>query len=77
MIPLEEAWGHVRSRLSVLPAESVPVADALGLVVADPVVATEPVPPFDNSAVDGFAVRAADVDRAGVELRVVARRPAS
>lgn len=72
MIPLSEAWDHVRSRLSVLPAAPVPIADAVGLVVAEPVVADEAVPPFDNSAVDGFAVRAADVDRAGVELRVVA-----
>jgi molybdenum cofactor synthesis domain-containing protein len=71
MIPLDEAWEHVRSRLRVLPAAAVPVADALGLVAAGPVVAGEPVPPFDNSAVDGFAVRSADVAAPGVELPVV------
>jgi len=44
---------------------------AAGLVLATPIVADEVVPPFDNSAVDGYAVRAADVARVPVELRVV------
>jgi molybdenum cofactor synthesis domain-containing protein len=71
MIPLEEAWAHVRSRLRVLPADTVPAAGALGLVLTRPVVSDEAVPPFDNSAVDGFAVRSVDARRPGVELRVV------
>lgn len=44
---------------------------AAGLVLADDVVATENVPPFANTAVDGFAVRAADVASVPVELRVI------
>ena len=44
---------------------------AAGLVLATPIVADEVVPPFDNSAVDGYAVRAADVASVPVELRVV------
>ena len=44
---------------------------AYGCVLAEPVVATEGVPPFDNSAMDGYAVRAADTVGAPVELPVV------
>jgi molybdenum cofactor synthesis domain-containing protein len=46
--------------------------DASGLVLAEPVHSPEAVPPFDNTAVDGYAVRAADVAAAPVELTVVA-----
>ena len=42
-----------------------------GRVVAQDVVATEFIPPFANSAVDGFAVRAQDVSTAGIELDVL------
>lgn len=50
---------------------TVPLAQARGSVLASDVVATEAVPPFDNTAVDGYAVRAADVAAAPVTLRVV------
>jgi molybdenum cofactor synthesis domain-containing protein len=76
MIPLSEARAHVLSRVAVLPAASVPVVGAVGCVVARPVIAAEAVPPFANSAVDGFAVRAADVASVPVELPVVATLPA-
>jgi len=71
LIPLEDAWSHIADRLPRLPVQAVPLADALGLVTAEAVVAPEPVPPFDNTAVDGFAVRAADVATAPVTLEVV------
>ena len=45
--------------------------EAVGLVLAEDVVASEDVPPFDNSAVDGYAVRAEDVTSAPTELRVI------
>jgi molybdopterin molybdotransferase len=48
----------------------VPLADALGCVVAESVVARESVPPFANTAMDGYAVRAADTLDAPVTLRV-------
>jgi molybdopterin molybdotransferase len=51
---------------------SSPFADALGRVTAAAVVATEDVPPFSNTAMDGFAVRAADTTAAPVRLQVVA-----
>jgi len=58
-----------------LQTERVALDDALGRVLAEPLVAGEALPRFDNSAVDGYAVRAADVARASesspVRLRVL------
>ena len=71
VISLDDARAHVHGRLRTLPTASVPLADALGLVAASDVTSGELVPPFDNTAVDGFAVRSADVAAAGTELVVV------
>ncbi|MFM9112530.1 MAG: gephyrin-like molybdotransferase Glp [Actinomycetota bacterium] len=71
MIPLSDAqrlvWGAMR-RLDVV---SIDHREAVGLVRAEDVVADEDVPPFDNSAVDGYAVRAEDVTTNETELQVV------
>lgn len=76
MIALADAQAHVLERCAVGSPASLPIADALGCVLAETVTAAEAVPPFDNTAVDGFAVRAADTAGAGdghpVRLRVVA-----
>lgn len=76
LLPLADAQSHVLDRVRVLPVARVAVADALGLVLAEPVIATEAVPPFANSAMDGYAVVAADTwdasDAAPVRLPVVA-----
>src|SRR3954464_1756355 len=72
MITLEEARAHGLARVSPLPARMVEVAEADGCVVASPVVAAEAVPPFANTAVDGFAVRAEDVAAVPAELQVIA-----
>jgi molybdopterin molybdotransferase len=75
MIPLEEARAEVLSACPPHPSVSIPPAESLGLVLAEPVYATEPVPPFANTAMDGYAVRAEDVAAASEEaparLRVV------
>ncbi|MBC8365625.1 MAG: molybdopterin molybdotransferase MoeA [Actinobacteria bacterium] len=71
MIPLDEAQAHVRDRCPAPVATTVALSEALGLVLAEPVVATEAVPPFANTAMDGFAVRAADTVGAPVRLTVV------
>jgi molybdenum cofactor synthesis domain-containing protein len=55
-----------------LAPETRPLAEALGCVLVDDVVAAEAVPPFANTAMDGYAVRAADVATVPVELPVVA-----
>src|SRR5581483_10212868 len=56
-----------------LPSETLTLADALGHALAQDVIAPIDVPPFDRSNVDGFAVRAADLARAGegTPVRVV------
>ena len=70
MISLDEARAHVLDRVKPLPSTRVPAGDALGCVLTEPVVAAEDVPPFDNSAMDGYAVRATDTTAAPVELPV-------
>ncbi|XVS64928.1 molybdopterin molybdotransferase MoeA [Actinosynnema sp. CA-299493] len=67
---------HVAGLVGVMPVVRSPVADCLGLVLAEDLVATVPLPPFDNSAMDGYAVRAADVASVPVELPVVEDIPA-
>jgi molybdopterin molybdotransferase len=51
--------------------EAIAVDDALGRIAAEPVVASMPLPPFDNSAMDGFAFRHADLPLAAAGLRIV------
>ena len=69
--PLEDAQAFVLESCPPLGAVEIDRTDASGLVLAAAVVATEVVPPFDNTAVDGYAVRSQDVASVPVELRVV------
>jgi molybdopterin molybdotransferase len=55
-----EALDLVLARALPLAAEDVPVVGAAGRVVAEPAAAVTDLPPFDSSAMDGYAVRAAD-----------------
>ena len=71
MTPLEDAQALVIGACPPLPPIGVDLADAAGKVLATEVVATEAVPPFANTAVDGYAVRAADVATVPVDLAVV------
>jgi len=71
MIPITDAQRRVWDACTRLETFMVDHAKAVGHVLACDVVATENVPPFDNSAVDGYAVRAADVVTVPVELDVV------
>jgi molybdopterin molybdotransferase len=66
-ITVEQARELVFSGLKVMPAEDVPILEALGRVLAEDITSDIDVAPFDNSAMDGFAVRAADLDGASVE----------
>ena len=58
-----------------LPAQDVPLDEALGRVLANPVIAAMDLPPWDNSAMDGYAIRSADVvaasEDAPAQLRVI------
>lgn len=64
MLTYDEALARVLAETTPLPAETIPVADAYGRAVAEPIAAFENLPPFDNSAVDGFAIRLADSEAA-------------
>jgi molybdopterin molybdotransferase len=70
LIAFEDARALVLEHAEPLPAEAVALEQALGRVLAEEVRAPENVPAFDNSAMDGFAVRAADA-AAGARLRIV------
>ncbi len=70
-VSLGEAFDYVFGLGDALDPVEIGLADALGLVVAADVHAREAVPPFANTAMDGYAVRAADTLAAPVELRVV------
>jgi molybdopterin molybdotransferase len=77
---VEEALQAVLGRVAPLPPRRAALAEALGLVLARDVVSGEDLPPFDNSAMDGFAVRAGDIVQASREhpvgLDVLAEAPA-
>jgi molybdopterin molybdotransferase len=76
MLSVEEARDRVLALFGALPANSVRILDALGCVLAKDVCADRDVPPLDNSAMDGYAVRGEDLVGDGVRLRVVASLPA-
>ncbi len=69
-MPLRSVDEHrrvVATLITARPAASVRLAEAAGLVVAEDVTAPVPLPVFDNSAMDGYAVRAEDVAAASVD----------
>ncbi|MDE3003249.1 MAG: molybdopterin molybdotransferase MoeA [Gemmatimonadota bacterium] len=63
-LPVREARRRILASASPLPAERVRTMDALGRALSAPILATVTLPPWDNSAMDGYAVRAADVSGA-------------
>ena len=67
----DDALARILASVPGLPAVDAPLLDALGLVLAEDIAADRDVPPFRNSAMDGYAVRGDDVASAPVELRVV------
>lgn len=71
MIPLSEAREFVLSKCVPAPVATIPIDDAADLVLASELSAVGPIPPFDNTAMDGFAIRAADVANAPVTLDMV------
>ena len=76
VISVGEALALVLEDTPRLGTERVPLADALGRVAAEDVASARAVPADDNSAMDGYAVRGADLTGPGVRLRVVGVAPA-
>nr|WP_267880614.1 gephyrin-like molybdotransferase Glp [Actinokineospora spheciospongiae] len=73
---MREYQAEVAALLPALPVAVTPLAGCRGLVLAEDLVAAVSLPPFDNSAMDGYAVRAADVAGAPVALPVADDIPA-
>jgi molybdopterin molybdotransferase len=75
MLTVQEARDRILAKIQELEAEELPLESAWGHVLAEDIVARQDVPPFANSAMDGYAVRAVDVRAATpdhpVRLRVV------
>ena len=76
MLSVDEALARILAAFSPLPAETVSVDEAFGRVLAAPVTARITQPPHAVSAMDGYAVRAADLPQAPARLRVVGAVPA-
>ncbi len=78
LLSIDEARAQVLERVRPLPPERVPLAQAAGRVLAEDALARVDLPPFASSAMDGFAVRAADVPGTlPIVDRVAAGRPAT
>ena len=71
MLSVEEARQRMLDTIPVLPSEDRGILACTGYVLAEALHAVENIPPFDNSAMDGYAVRAADVEGATEENPVV------
>jgi molybdopterin molybdotransferase len=75
LIPIQEAKARVLAEVLPLSVELRPLRESLGMVLGEGLVAPHSVPPFDNSAMDGFAIRACDVADAtthhGIQLAVL------
>lgn len=79
-LSIPDALDRILGAVPLMSAESVPILESLGRTLAEPVVSTIDQPPWDNSAMDGFAVRAEDIlgatADAPVRLRVLEEVPA-
>ena len=67
MLSVEDARNQMLDTIPVLPTERRDILDCAGYVLAEALHAAENIPPFDNSAMDGFAVCSADVQEASKE----------
>ena len=71
LLPVEEAIARILAGVEPLPSESVPLADAAGRTLAEPLIAMRTQPPFPASAMDGYAVRSADLASVPATLRLI------
>lgn len=71
MLTVPEAVGEITRDIEPRPVEEVALLDALGRVLATPAIAPYTLPQWDNSAMDGYAVRASDIENATAESPIV------
>ncbi len=78
LLSFEDALAAVLARVRVLPSERVPLEESVGRYLAEPALAAVDLPPFPSSAMDGYAVRAADTPgRLPIVARIAAGVPAA
>jgi len=75
LTPVSDALNRVLALCPTMPSETVPLAEAAGRVLAKPVSATRNQPPFRASAMDGYAIRAADL-QPHARLKLIGESPA-
>lgn len=75
-VSVEKALEIVLGAVHSLPSEEVPLASALGRVLAEDVTSDVDLPPFDRAAMDGYAVRADDLRQVPCRLKVIEEVPA-
>lgn len=71
LLDVDEALARILGLVTTLPPECVDIHEAIGRATADDVIASRTVPPWDNSAMDGYAVRSSDVEKTPARLRIV------
>ncbi len=71
LLPVEDARNRILDRVKPLAPESVPLNQALGRVLAKPLRAIRPQPPFNSSAMDGYAVIASDTQKVPLTLKLI------
>ena len=71
LLPVDEALQRLLGGAATLPGETLPLHEAAGRVLAEPISAKRTQPPFDASAMDGYAVRASDVAKLPATLAVI------
>jgi molybdopterin molybdotransferase len=80
MISVDEALNRILTRVPVLGLEKVSIISSLGRVIGEDILTPRDIPPLDNSAMDGYAVRSADIKGASREnpmsLKVIEELPA-
>jgi molybdopterin molybdotransferase len=76
LLPVAQALSRLLDGAAPGPAEKVEIGEAAGRVLAWPLLALRTQPPFDSSAMDGYAVRSADVARVPASLEVIGSAPA-
>ncbi len=75
-ISVVEARSIILGQMTPMPAERVAWADAVGRTLAEAIRSRDDIPPFDNSAMDGYAVRSADLQSLPVSLPIIEDIPA-
>ncbi len=75
MISEADALAAILKRVNPLPSRSLPLSGSIGLFAAKSLSASAPLPAFDNSAMDGYAISRPDLEK-GKRLRVIAEQPA-